>query len=421
MEKESIIVIGGGITGLVAARKLAKSYNITLLEADNRLGGRIYSWKGENFTQTVEAGSEFIHGKLKHTLGLLKKAGIKYVSVEGKMRRKEKGKWKQQHDILEGWNDLFHRMEKIKNDMTLLDFLDKYYKDDKWADMRRNVIGFAEGFDVADIKKVSVKSLYKEWSHEEEINFRTIGGYQLLIDFLKGECEKKGCRIVTNEMVKQIDWEPGSVTVYTATDNKYEGEKVIVTVPVSILQKSLSKASINFTPPLDDYIDASKQIGFGSVIRIVLEFKEDIWKKDTGFIISDEMIPTWWTQLPDPALILTGWVGGTKADALSNETDDEILYKALVSLSNIFEMPLEKIKEKLSAAKIFNWQKNELALGGYSYSTPGSDEARKLLNTPIDNTIFFSGEALYQGNSPGTVEAAIIQAKKTAAKILRTG
>src|SRR5436190_4829227 len=342
-KKETIIIVGAGIAGLIAAKKLAKSYNITLLEADNRLGGRIYSWKGENFTQTVEAGSVFIHGKLKHTLGLLRKAGIKYISIEGKMRRKEKGEWKQQHDILEGWNDLFHRMKKIKNDMTLLDFLDKYYKDDKWIDMRRNVIGFAEGFDVADIKKVGVKSLYKEWSHEEDINFRTIGGYQLLIDFLKAECEKKGCSIITNEIVKQIDWETAIVTVYTATGNKYEGEKVIVTVAVSILQRSLSKASINFTPPLDDYIAASKQIGFGSVIRIVLEFKEAIWEKNTGFILTDEMIPTWWTQLPDSVPLLTGWVGGTRAEIISEETDDEILHKALVSLSNIFEMPLEKI------------------------------------------------------------------------------
>jgi len=419
MKKETIIIVGAGIAGLTAARKLANHNNVILLEADNRAGGRIFGWADENFTQTVEGGSEFIHGKLKHTLQLLKKAGIKYVPVKGEMYRKEKGEWKQQHDIIEGWDKLLRKMKKIKEDMTMGDFLNEYYSDEKFSNLRRNVIAFTEGFDVANIKKVSVRSLYKEWSHEEGINFRIPGGYHSLIEFLVAECKKKRCRIFTNETVKQIDWEPGSVAVYTNNDNKYQGGKVIVTVPVSILQRSLSKASINFTPPLDDYIAASKQIGFGSVIRIVLEFKEAIWKENTGFILTDEIIPTWWTQLPDPVPLLTGWVGGTKADLLSAETDDELLQKALLSLSNIFEMPVENIKEKLSAAKIFNWQNNDFALGGYSYLMPNSSVAIELLNTPAVNTIFFCGEALYEGNSPGTVEAAIANAKQTAAKILK--
>jgi len=420
MKKETIIIVGGGIAGLVAARKLTDHYKIILLEADSRLGGRIHSWADEYFSRTVEAGSEFIHGKLTHTLQLLKRAGIEYVPVGGEISRKEKGKWKQQYEIIEGWDKLLRKMKRINHDMTMEAFLNEYYGDEKYSDLRRQAKAYAEGFDVADIKKVSTKSLYNEWSHESDENFRIPPGYQSLINFLSSECKKEGCEIITGEIIKQIDWETNSVNVYTANNKKYHGEKVIVTVPVSILQRSLSKASINFTPPVDDYIDAAKQIGFGSVIRIVLEFKETIWKENTGFVISDEVIPTWWTQLPDPVPLLTGWVGGTKADLLSAETDEELLQKALLSLANIFEMPVENIKEKLSAAKIFNWQKNDFALGGYSYLMPGSPPAIELLNTPIVNTVFFCGEALYEGNSPGTVEAAIINAKQTATKILKT-
>ena len=153
---------------------------------------------------------------------------------------------------------------------------------------------------------------------------------------------------------KQIDWEKNSVTVYTANGKKYDGQKVIVTVPVSVLQTALGEASINFTPPLDEYVNAAAQTGYGTVIKVILQFKEALWEKDTGFIFSDEIFPTWWTQLPDTAPLLTGWVGGNKAEQLSDETDEELLQKAFISLANIFDLPVNEIKEKIQAAKVFN-------------------------------------------------------------------
>jgi monoamine oxidase len=418
MKKETVIIVGAGIAGLVAAKDLANAYNIILIEADKRLGGRIHSCREENFSTIIEAGSEFIHGKLKETLHLLKKADIEYIPVRGNMYRKEKGRWNEQHDFIEGWNELLHRMKKVKSDMTMYDFLEQYYGEENKADLRRYAIAFTEGFDVADIKKVSVKFLYNEWSHEEDVSFRIPLGYGALINYLAAECQKKDCQIITGEPVKQIDWEKNSVTVYTANGKKYNSQKIVVTVPVSILQRALGKASINFTPPLDEYVNAARQTGYGTVIKILLQFKEALWKKDTGFIFSDEIFPTWWTQLPDTAPLLTGWVGGSKAEVLSDETDEELLQKAFISLANIFELPVNGIKEKIQGAKVFNWRKNDWSLGAYSYSMPETIAARKLLNTPVSNTIFFAGEGLYEGASPGTVEAAVVHAKQTVAKLL---
>jgi monoamine oxidase len=191
-----------------------------------------------------------------------------------------------------------------------------------------------------------------------------------------------------------------------------------VTVSLELLRRNAAKASINFTPPIDEYIKATHCIGMGSVIKIALQFKQAIWKPDTGFILSDESIPTWWTQLPDKRPLLTGWAGGSRAEILSKESDEAILEKALISLAFIFEKPLEDIKSTVLQSHVFNWQKNEFALGGYCYSMPESIEARKLLNTPLLNTLFFAGEALYEGSSPGTVEAAL-QSGKDVAKRMR--
>lgn len=260
-------------------------------------------------------------------------------------------------------------------------------------------------------------SLYEEWSGGMEHQSRIAGGYGALVDFLEKECRQKGCSIFTGDIVKQVDWEKDTVTAYTAAGKKYYGEKMIITVPVSVLQKALEASSINFTPPLDEYVQAFQQIGFGTVIKAVIEFRSAFWKKDTGFIFSDELFPTWWTQLPDTVPLLTGWVGGTRAERMAGETDDVLLEKALLSLAAIFDLSVQEIRANLQAGKIFNWKNNEQLQGAYSYSMPGTKKALELLNTPVEETLFFCGEALNGKGEQGTVEAAIIHAKEVVKRV----
>jgi monoamine oxidase len=417
MEKQSVIIIGGGAAGLMAANELANEYDVTILEAKERLGGRIWSTTLSDLPHTIEAGAEFIHGHQQLTLLLLKHAGIEYQPVKGKMYYKEKGSAHEQNEMIVGWDELLRKMKMVKDDMTLFDFLHKYFGDDDQADLRRHAINYAEGFDLVDIKKASVQALYNEWQNEEEENFRIPAGYKALIDFLRQECIQKGCRILTGKPVIQIDWEKDEVTVYTTDEEKFWGNKLIVAVPLSILAKTIGELAINFTPPLDDHIRAASEIGVGKVIKAVLLFKERFWKKDLGFAFSDEIFPTWWTQLPANDLTLTGWAGGSRAEQLKDHTHDELLQKAITSLSAIFDTSKADIKNNLKDAAIFNWQSDELGLQGYSYSTLQSAAARKLLNTSVNDTIFFCGEGLYDGKSPGTVEAALVSGKEVAARV----
>jgi monoamine oxidase len=153
------------------------------------------------------------------------------------------------------------------------------------------------------------------------------------------------------------------------------------------------------------------------VIKIALAFSKSFWKEDMGFVLSNEIIPTWWTQLPDTTPVLTGWVGGPPANDLSGNKDEEIMEKALLSLSAIFDRSVQSIRQLISASVVINWQKNEWSSGAYSYDTLFSKTAKALLNTPLADTLFFAGEGLYEGRSPGTVEAAIVSAKDVAKRI----
>jgi monoamine oxidase len=417
MQKEKIIIIGGGISGLVVADAMASDFDVVLLEANDRFGGRMHTCNLPGFSQQVEAGAEFIHGQGSETLHLLKRAGLQFEPAAGKFYRKEKNKWQQQWEMMEGWDALMEKMGGLSIDTTLLDFLNRYYNQPSQAAMRKHIIAFAEGFDVADPARVSVQSLYSEWSKDEE-NFRIPGGYGLLIDFLCEQAKLKGASLLTGKTVGEIIWKPGDSTVVTSAYEKYTATKIIVTVPLPVLQVKDGETFIKFTPAIGEYIEASQAIGMGAVIKVVVEFKKSLWLEDAGFILSDELIPTWWTQLPINTPLLTGWAGGPRAYQLSTDSDEVLIEKSFQSLAAIFDLPVEGIKEQVKAIRIFNWQKNKWSHGAYSYNTPDSSQAKELLNTPIDNTLFFAGEALYNGKSPGTVEAAIVSAREVIKKIV---
>lgn len=419
MNRETVIIIGAGASGFMAAKELAGKYDVIILEAATRIGGRIHSVSTQQSPYVTEAGAEFIHGHQKETLKLLKAAKIDFVSVEGNMYRKERGAWKKQTEMIEGWDELLKKMKKVKTDESLQTFLHENFGGDKYADLRRHATNYAEGFDLADTSKASVQSLYEEWVNEEEELFRIQAGYGVLVDHLRKECEKQGCRVLTNHPVKQVDWEENNVTVY-ANNQSFSANRLIVTVPPNILVKAGDELSINFTPPLDDYIAAATKIGVGAVIKVIILFRRWLWKEDMGFVFSDEIFPTWWTQLPDERPVLTGWCGGPHAEQLSSRSDEEILEKALLSLSSILDKPADDLKKNICDAKVFNWQSKKLNLHGYSYSMLESAEARQFLCKPVAGTIFFAGEALYEGKSPGTVEAALISGKNTATKLMNS-
>src|SRR6476659_10302898 len=99
---------------------------------------------------------------------------------------------------------------------------------------------------------------------------------------------------------KRSALEKGEVKIVTADNKAFYGSKVIVTVPLGVLKAELNaEAAIAFTPSLYDYFRAAKNIGYGTVTKILFQFNERFWEDKIGFILSDENIPVWWTQAPD--------------------------------------------------------------------------------------------------------------------------
>jgi len=465
---DPIIIIGAGFAGLNAARELsAAGLSTILLEAGPRAGGRALTLQAEGFSSPVETGAEFIHGHLPLSLQLLKEAGIPHHPVAGKMVRVRKGEWLKEEMFTEGWEELLHRMQQLTEDQTVADFLDTWFSGDRYAGLRDLVRRYAEGYDLVDLHTASVLALYREWQQEEAgEQYRIVGGYSRLAGYLVTECREKGCLFHFSSPVAAILWEKGKVQVQMTGGKTFTGSKVILTVPVSVLRaapsdpiraqplagdspasqspshpaqpdpvhaygssaypssanpSSASPPGIRFSPALEEYRQAASQLGYGAVTKILLEFREAFWNKkdkNIGFILSDEAVPTWWTQLPDKRPLLTGWVAGTALKALHGLDEKAILDRCLSSLAAIFSLEKKALEEALLASKIMDWSKAPFIHGGYSFDTVRSADARRLLRRPVEDTLFFGGEALYEGPSPGTVEAALTSGKELAEMII---
>ncbi|MBC7902652.1 MAG: FAD-dependent oxidoreductase [Gemmatimonadaceae bacterium] len=417
MEEADIIILGAGAAGLIAACELASGYKVLVLEAQERVGGRVKTIeKADGF---FEMGPEFIHGDAKLTRALLKEAGLSVTPSAGRMMYVANGKWFEEDGETEGWDELIKMMEKEKEDKTLSEFLQKHFNGDEYADLRHQAIMFAEGFDLADADRVSIKSLYKEWKDQGDSDERINEGYSALMNFLAEKAVAAGAEIRTGEVIRQIDWEEGDVTVYTNDETKYGASKLIITVPLAVLGLSIGPSAINITPPLHEHVHAIDDIGLGNVIKIYCLFDEQLWPEDTGFIFSGESIPTWWTQLPVRNHVLTGWAGGSRAERLRSLGEDGIRETAIHSLSVIFNRSTSEISDALVDIEVFESATETFALQAYTYSTPTSGAARKLFAGPVENTLFFAGEGFYDGPFGGTVEAALVSGRDCA-KLIRS-
>jgi monoamine oxidase len=435
MQTTDILIIGAGAAGLMAAYRLSTSgKKVIVLEARNRTGGRIHTISHESFFKHAELGAEFIHGDLPVTLNLLKEANIKYSAAGGEMVKYDKGKFIDHEGFIENWDLLMQKLNELEQDTDIAGFLLTHFPGDENSNLRDGVSKYVAGYDTADPQKASAFALRNEWNNEDDdAQHRLDDGYCSMINYLANKCKENGSSIYLNSVVTQVDWKNKPVSVTTSTGETYVAKKVIIALPLGVLQaEAKQKGAIEFHPPIKEQTNAINNLGFGAIIKFLLEFRDAFWEnadtkklagkslKDMAFLISDENIPTWWTQYPKHSALLTGWLGGPRAEEKKENTVDELLQQALQSLSNIFNITVDELRAKLIASNIINWTADPFSRGSYSYDTVAAPGARKILGAGVDNTLFFAGEYLYEGPAMGTVEAALTSGQNTARQILNS-
>jgi len=421
MTKVDAIIIGAGASGLSAARELSRrGKKVILLEARDRIGGRIHSMKGEGFDVRIEAGAEFVHGNLPLTLQLLQEYGIVYHHVEGEIWNYRRGKFSKGYDVIQHQDLLEEKLRDIKEDISIEEFITTHFSGEHYVEMVEAIRGYIEGYDAADTARASTLAFKDEWQQEQPWEqYHINGGYSMLMHALWQDCHEHGVKLFLSEVVKEIHWNASQVEVITDVKTIYTADQVLITIPLGVWQAPAgAEAAIAFFPPLPKKMEAAYALGVGHVVKFVLEFKEAFWKNKsvqqaTGvdlhkffFLFSDAQVPTWWTQEPNPVPVLTGWLSGPSALQYTGD-EQQMTNDALHSLSGIFNIKVEELKKELLASRVFHWTNDPYALGAYSYSTLEAGKFMQQFIKPVGQRLFFAGEALDRGYGTGTVEAAL--------------
>ena len=350
----------------------------------------------------VELGAEFIHGRPEATLSLLQQAGIAAVDSTRTQLIALDGK-------LQSVNMFAHAQRLARRPPKGRDLSFRAFLARQRVPKLTRILGtmMVQGFDAADPRLASAREIVAEWTEVSAAQPRPLGGYGPLLEFLARQTQ-----VQLQTVVREVRWKRSSVKLR----GTFRGEpwsawapRAIITLPLGVLQSRL----VRFTPKVPKPLD---KLESGPVVRVAMAFRNAFWEKQhpgiAFFHSPDAPFPTFWTPLPMHAPLLTAWAGGPKAARLTGSSEKKLLTQALASVRSVIGSV-----EEPSGFAIHDWQADPYARGGYSYVRVGGTGAREALAAPVEETLYFAGEATDTEQS-GTVGGALASGQRAAREIL---
>lgn len=432
-DEYNVIVVGAGAAGLAAAAHLSRNgKSVCILEARGRIGGRIFTTRPPGSLVPLELGAEFIHGESPAVFEQLRLAGdVAVDAMQTRHRAPQPGRLKQSEDLFETMKRRLSSIRKPRVDLPFAEFLDRHRRQ-----LTPTVRSFAtmliEGFDAADPKRASAIEILKEWgggSAADAPTFRPQRGYGALMDSLAGGLDPEKACVQLESVVNEIRWRRGEVkALFTrhGEPGEVRASQAVITLPLSVMQlPPLTPGSVLFSPSLPRKQLPLSKLLMGPVVKLVLCFSKPFWAqiedgqhRDVAFFhVPGATFPTFWTTLPVRSSVLSAWSGGPKALQLVGRSSDEMLRAALASVAEIFGKRRDYHK-MLEAVYWHDWQSDPFSSGAYSYAGVGCGSARRQLARPVEDTLFFAGEALDEEES-SSVGGALATGRKAAVKLLK--
>ncbi len=414
-----ILVIGAGLAGLAAARSLQQAgRQVVLIEARDRIGGRVCP--APLAGAMVELGAYRLQSPEQNPLlALFAKADLdlrpeepgQFLLYHGKRRldaetlRRERGRIRR---ALWHWHRKLHELAPQEDLASAVRryLLARHGKDadpliwevyrDEWA---------AESG--ADPEQLSMAHFLQ---HDEgETALLPQGGLSLLLPLLAESLE-----IRLNTRAHTIDWSRSLVEVH-CDGVSYRARRVVLTVPLGLLKQGALVFEPALPQPQRDAIDA---LGWGILNKVYLAYPHKFWP-DGAFqwVLFDEHTaePTCFTNSTNPAApLLTVFIGGERARRLESLSDSTIAAMLTARLRHCLGAGVPEPLAVLTT----RWASDPLALGAYSYLGPqASGEEQAALARPLDERLFFAGEATIQ-RLYATAHGAYLSGLRAAQEIL---
>lgn len=424
------IVIGAGAAGLAAARRLAEaSARVVLLEARDRVGGRVRQYPAAPLAVAPELGAEFIHGQAKETMLLMRDAGSRAIHIEGESWIGANGELRRDPlDFLRSAR-ILERAHRLVQDESVESFLRPFERDATTRETAELARAFVEGFDAADPAIASARAIADELrSGVDSRSARPLGGYRPIFARLHDACVAAGVEIRQSTVVRNVAWQRGTVAVRAADASgdvcTLRARAAIVTLPVGVLRHAGDATAVAFEPELPAAKrEALAKLEMGRVVKVLLWFRSAFWEhirngryRRAGFFrAQDGPFPAYWTQFPMRSELIVAWAGGPSAIALDGVPSPKLVERACRDFGELLGEP-GLARTEFAGGTMHDWDRDEYARGAYSYVAVGGGNARSMLAAPLDATLFFAGEATSNDGQGGTVNGALETGERAAAE-----
>ncbi len=418
------MVIGAGLSGLAAAHALkVAGWQVTVLEARERAGGRVFSFSfKENPALVCELGAEWVgesHERMKalcHDFAI----PLKDHRFETWLMRDGIVKQPRQWDFSPQAKTAFEKFRKSYHTYTQRDRLrlDQY---DWWTWLEE--IGFTEddlilrdlqdstdfGETIRMVSAYAAAAEYFESSPANEMDYKMEGGNSRLINKLANSLGNAA--IHTGMPVQKIIQKSGQVRV-TAANREFVADACICTVPARTLDR------IVFDPPLPTAQSAAAdKLQYARIIKNSVLFNERFWKREDFSLVSDVTSHYYFHSTksqPGTQGILCSYAIGEKADVLAGQSSrrrSEIITRDILPLN-------QRAPELALNIQSYAWQRDKYTAGAYAFFRPGQwFTLRPILERP-HGKVLFAGEHLadWQGFMEGAVVTGEAAAKALTGK-----
>lgn len=394
-------IIGAGVSGLYLAKKLKQQGHIvTILEAKNRAGGRI----AENtsfHSDPIDLGAQWIHGK-NELYRLVKKTQIPIYEDKKNTDIKIIYNGIPNEDFPKEFYDFLKKVNRktpLKDDLSVLDFAKKFNSNLDFIELIESAMTdtatAAGNFSVNEISKLTNKLKTIDYQFSDTTMYGFINTN--FVAKLKEE-------IIYNFQVKIVDYSSQNISISNQTGKMLEFDKVIITIPVT----ELKSEKIQFIPDLpSEKRTAFNKIGMDKGLKLFLKFEKKFYGhslfngKYAGYYIDPTKINSSGDSL------LASLIMGNNADKYYNNPNKAI-ESYLTELDRYYHGQASKY---FIDAFVQDWGNEAFINGVYSYTKVGGQLARSVARKPINEKVYFAGEAMNTkrnyGNVHGAIESAI--------------
>ena len=427
-DKQQIIVIGAGIAGITAAKKLhALGYQVIVLEGRDRIGGRI--WTDNSLGTPLDLGAAWIQKVNGNPISaLVKQFGIKTVTSDYDSQWNYQGVNQQLGESEErlvnrAFQVFMDRVTKLQNEtssrqITLADIEKEIIQSENLSGVvlngfRARLSSTIESEMGDGLAHLGIKG-FNEDSEFTGGNVVFPKGYTQLVQALSKDLD-----IRTKHLVQKITYDDNGVQVTTDRET-FKGIQAIVTVPLGVLKHG----SIQFVPALpESKLLAIDQLGMGALNKLVLKFPKQFWPSDPHYMayingdrnIADRYIDFWNWQKYVQQPILVALVSGDFSRSLSQMPESEAKQNIMTDLQAMFGKDIPSP----TATLLTKWHTDPFTYGSYStFSLNGGLQDCDRLAEPIGDRLFFAGEATY-GKYLGSVHGAYLSGEREANRIAK--